>query len=179
MSKKKVLFLMLTIASTTLFTNSLLILPIFAHVSSEVPVFQKGMSYLQHNYAFDSPESEESLCRMAETNTEYVAINVFYYVDNVSSTEIKRPEWWPTNESVKNAIEKVINYTHNFGMKVMLKPMVDPIDVYNHSRVEINGTEEWFGNYTIFINFFAELAEENEVELFCVGCELSGTQENA
>jgi len=42
-------------------------------------------------------------------------------------------------------------------------------------RGEIQPSDEWFESYSNFINFFAEFAEQNDVELFCVGCEYKET----
>lgn len=42
-------------------------------------------------------------------------------------------------------------------------------------RGEIKPSDEWFESYSGFLNFFAELAEQNGVEMFCVGCEYKET----
>ena len=47
------------------------------------PVFQKGMSYRHYPYPYDSSSSNESLERMAATNTEYVAITVWWLQKNI------------------------------------------------------------------------------------------------
>ncbi|NIR88095.1 hypothetical protein GWO13_11360 [Candidatus Bathyarchaeota archaeon] len=139
------------------------------------PDFQKGMSYRHFPYPYDSSYSNESLRRMAETNTEYVAITVWWLQENVSSTQIyAKPGWTATNKSLVIAIRKA----HELGMKVMLKPMVDPEDVYTHWRGEILGSPEWFESYKAFVGSYARFAQENGVDLFCVGCEFKATEVN-
>ena len=147
-------------------------------VSSGKPVFQKGMSYSAWSSdAYNSPDSDESMILLTETNTEWVAICLSWYQSDTSSYDIHAdPERTPTTESVKHAISKA----HNLGLKVMLKPMVDPLkSEETHPwpvwRGEIQPSDEWFESYSSFINFFAEFAEQNDVDLFSVGCEFKET----
>lgn len=143
------------------------------------PVFQKGLSYTAYSPdEFSNPESDETLGRLAETNTEWVAICLSWIQSNTTSQDIHPDSVrTPTNESVRYAITKA----HSLGLKVMLKPMVDTLEeedvqgYYTVWRGEIEPSEEWFASYSRFINFFAGLAEENNVELFCVGCEFKAT----
>jgi len=139
------------------------------------PSFQKGMSYRHYPYPYDSSYSNESLQRMAETNTEYVAITVWWLQKNVSSSQIyAKLGWTATNRALAMAIRKA----HNLGIKVMLKPMVDPEDYFQHWRGEILGSQEWFENYKAFIGSYARFAQENDVDLFCVGCEFKSSEGN-
>jgi len=136
-------------------------------------VFQKGMSYRHYPFPYDSSYSNESLQRMAEANVEYVAVTVWWVQENVSSTQIyAKPSWTPTDRSLAIAVHKA----HELGMKVMLKPMIDPEDVYAHWRGEIRSSPEWFESYRAFIGSYARFAQENDVDLFCVGCEFQATE---
>jgi len=147
-------------------------------ISSEKPVFQKGMSYLARSSdAFSTSDSDKSLTLLRKTNTEWVAICFFWYQSNVSSYDIHAdPELTATNESVAHAIHRA----HDLGMKVMLKPMIDPLETEEVRpwpvwRGEILPSDEWFESYANFINYFAGFAEQHDVDLFCVGCELKET----
>lgn len=145
----------------------------FSSPTSFELVFQRGMSYRHYPFPYDSHHSNESLLHMAETNTEYVAITVWWLQKNITSTQIyAKSGWTATNESLAMVIQKA----HELGMKVMLKPMVDPEDVYTHWRGEIPPTTEWFKSYRTFISAYAQFAEENSVDLFCVGCEFKATE---
>jgi len=140
------------------------------------PVFQKGMSYRHYPYPYDSLFSNESLKRLAETDTEYLAITVWWLQENISATQIcRKPSWTAADTALATAIAKA----HELGMKVMLKPMVDPEDVYTHWRGEIPPSQEWFANYTSFIISYAKFAQKNNVDLFCVGCEFKATERDA
>jgi O-glycosyl hydrolase len=138
--------------------------------SSFTPVFQKGMSYTSWSAdAYGTSASNQSLFNMRQTNTEWVAIMPWWFQDTIYSTTIypKSGSGWtsPTDSSIIKAISRA----HELGMKVMLKPMVDPLD--GHWRGEIPPSTAWFQSYADFINHYAQLAEQNGVELFCVGCE--------
>jgi hypothetical protein len=152
-----------------------------AEVSNGTPVFQRGMSYSAWSGdAFSSHESDESLKLLTETNTEWIAINFAWAQTNTTSHDIHiDPERTATTASVEHAITTA----HSLGLKVMLKPMVDTLEEEKTQgyptvwRGMIRPSEEWFESYSNFINSFAELAEQNDVELFSVGCELKATTE--
>ncbi len=150
-----------------------------ASVSYDAPVFQKGMCYSAWSPdAFGSPESDESMALLAETNTEWISLCLSWVQSNTTSHDINPdPSHTPTLDSVEHAIKEA----HSLGLKVMLKPMVDTMEeekTQGYSTVwrgEIQPSDEWFASYSNFINFFAEFAEENDVELFSVGCEFKAT----
>jgi len=150
-----------------------------ASVSYEIPVYQKGMCFSSWSGdAFSSSESDEALVLLAETNTEWVSICFAWAQSNTTSYDIRiDPNRTATTDSVKHAITEA----HSLGFKVMLKPMVDVLEeekIQGYPTVwrgEIQPSDEWFESYSNFINFFAEFAEENDVELFSVGCEFKAT----
>ena len=149
-----------------------------AVVSYEIPVYQKGLSFSAwSNDVFSSSESDESLSLLTETSTEWIALCFSWIQSNTTSHDIHlSSSGTPTPESIKHAITTA----HNLGLKVMLKPMVEAVEreeirSYPVWRGEIQPSTEWFESYSTFINFFAEFAEQNDVELFSVGCEYKKT----
>lgn len=139
------------------------------------PVFQRGMTYVTwSSEGFASIKSDESVKSMAECGVEFVAIVVTWYQEVFNSTDIMRTGRTPSDSSLRHAVRKA----HAHGMKVMLKPHIDLIRDEGNYRADIGfGSEkkweEWFENYSKFINFYARLAEEEGVELLCIGTELS------
>jgi len=149
-----------------------------AELPDAEPVFQRGISYSAwSNDDFSSSESDESLSLLTETSTEWIALCFSWIQSNTTSHDIHlSSSGTPTPESLKHAITTA----HNLGLKVMLKPMVEAIEreeilPYPVWRGEIQPSNEWFESYSTFINFFAEFAEQNDVELFSVGCEYKAT----
>ncbi|MFA5365854.1 MAG: hypothetical protein WC325_11795, partial [Candidatus Bathyarchaeia archaeon] len=146
--------------------------------STFVPTFQKGLSYSAWNSnAFSTAESDESLRLLTQTNTEWIALCFSWVQSSTTSSDIHLdPTGSPTIASLRHAITAA----HNLGLKVMLKPMVEPITrednlPYPVWRGEIQPSAAWFESYRVFINYFAEFAQENGVEMFCVGCEYKQT----
>jgi len=118
----------------------------------------------------DLPSSDESLFRMSQLNVEYVGLNIWWFQDNATSTRIYArpgPGWsTQTNSSIIHAINRI----HELGMKVMLRPIVELVDISpTNWRGLIPATPEWFESYANFINFFAEFAEEHGADIFMVG----------
>jgi hypothetical protein len=150
-----------------------------AEVKDYQPVFQKGLSYSSWSPdAFDTAESDESLSLLTETNTEWVAICFAWAQSNITSSDIK-PD--PNRTATVESVRRAITTAHRLGLKVMLKPMVDTLQVEETQgystvwRGKILPSQEWFESYQSFINYFAEFAEQNGVEMFCVGCEFAAT----
>jgi len=145
---------------------------------ADYPEFQKGMTYVSwwHNQ-YSSVESNQSLQELSETNTERISLLTTQYVDSLNQTDIHSiKDKTPTDNSLVDAI----NNSRDFGMEVMLKPHIDV--GYNSKpwRGYITFSNEddwkdWFDEYKGFIKHYAQFAEANDVNLFCIGTELKGT----
>jgi ligand-binding sensor domain-containing protein len=147
----------------------------------EVPDdFQKGMNYTAWaREQFSTLESNHALANLADTGANWVAIVVFGYQETYASTVVTRdPFRTPSDEGLTRAVATA----HNLGLKVMLKPQVDLRHDPDRWRGNIGESftdeaqwQAWFQSYRAFINHYADLAQENGVEQFCVGTELVGT----
>ncbi|MBL7158145.1 MAG: hypothetical protein ISS91_01380 [Candidatus Omnitrophica bacterium] len=135
----------------------------------------KGMCYATWTEdSFSNKRSDESLKSMAESGVKNVAIVVTRYQEEFDSPLIKKTERTPTDASLRNAIRKA----HKNGMEVMLKPHVDLEAQAGTWRADINFATDkdwgkWFKSYTKYVTRYAKIAEEEKVEFFCVGTELS------
>ena len=78
-----------------------------------------------------------------------------------------------------------ISRAHGRGIKVCLKPVINCADgmwraMINFPDEDMVGNDkywgQWFESYTAFICHYAEMAEDNGCEMFCIGCEMSGTE---
>lgn len=141
----------------------------------QYPMFHKGMSYATWNKdSFSKPNSDESLKSMADNGITCVAIIPTWYQEESTSTKMSPADKTPSDSSVKHAIQKV----HEYGMSVMLKPHIDLTDQPDSNRSDIGFQKEedwsaWFKNYEKFITHYADMAQKENVEFFCVGTELS------
>lgn len=138
--------------------------------------FQKGMCYVTWSKdKYSSKESDESMKALAKTGTKWIAIVPTWYQDKCYTTNI-----FPTEKSHSDSsIIHIINTAHSLGMKVMLKPHLDLIDLSSGSwRGEIACISEpdwkaWFESYRDFILHYGRIAQENKVEMLCIGTELT------
>jgi len=105
----------------------------------------------------------------------WVAIAFDCYQDTIRSAVIRCDT--PGTPSMAN-LAQVIQYAHNLGLRVMLKPHLVLTNDPGHWRGEIGlGADEalwedWFASYTQMIVGHASLAEEYDVDYFVVGTEL-------
>ncbi|MCH8216068.1 MAG: hypothetical protein IH892_04775 [Planctomycetes bacterium] len=136
------------------------------------PIEMKGVSYTAWQpTAMLSEDSNRSLAKAREDGCDWIALCVWWFQNNVSSTAIE-PDYTRFSATPESAVH-AINQCHEQGMKVMLKPMVDCRD--GDWRGNIDPSDAWFSAYQEFIAFWAQIAEEHEVELFCIGTELKKT----
>ena len=142
----------------------------------EIPVFQKGMCYATWDNSFGGSESERSIKELKDHGVEYVQIVITLYQDRRDTTEI----FYTNKTSTDRDVIQTIKDAHEAGLKVMLKPHIDIIDTEkeNYWRGDIGfydpaSWDEWFANYQKMILNYAKLAEENNVEILCVGTELT------
>jgi hypothetical protein len=146
----------------------LFMLTISIHASSSCHI--RGVNYTGWNqYAYSIDESYQSLDNIKNIGCDWVAINFFYFQDTINSSVIEL-DYTPPEYSVEpNSVVDAIQYCHSIGLKVMLKPMVDCKD--GNWRGKIIPTQAWFDAYRAILNEWADIAEANNVELFCLGCE--------
>lgn len=140
------------------------------------PSFQKGISYVtweKERYA--SGYSDKSLEMLARTGAEWVAIVPTWYQEKFDSKQIFPTERTPSDKSLIH----VINKAHQLGLKVMFKPHIDLLDQSGglwRSDIGFQAQADWqawFSEYAKFILHYAKLAQEANVELFCIGTEFS------
>ncbi|MBN1526320.1 MAG: hypothetical protein JW919_01885 [Candidatus Omnitrophica bacterium] len=142
---------------------------------AEYPVFHKGMCYTTWNKdSFGNKNSDDSLRSMADVGANCVAIVVTWYQDDFNSDAIKPTDRTPSDKSLRHAIRQA----HKLGMAVMLKPHVDLENQQDSWRADIgfqsdDQWEKWFANYAKYVARYAQLAEAEGVEFFCVGTELT------
>lgn len=79
----------------------------------------------------------------------------------------------------------VINRTRAKGIKVCLKPVINCTDGMWRAYINFPDSDmlekdrywdKWFESYSAFLCHYAELAADTGCEMFCIGCEMSGTE---
>jgi hypothetical protein len=96
--------------------------------------------------------------------------NVSPLFTNFSSDHV----WWGESDE---GISKTTELARKAGIKTLLKPHIWvgkgwPGDIEMKSDT---AWQKWFSNYEKFIVHYAQLAEKNKIEIFCIGTELHKT----
>lgn len=161
--------------------NTLLIaslsIPVSSACAEQKEVFHKGVCFTTWTRdKFSSTGAVQALEMFRGFGAGHVQINVTEYQARYDSFNIRSTEHTPRKSSVKKAIRAA----HKISLKVMLKPHIDVLNTGggNYFRQDIGFQDEkswkkWFKSYEKFIIFYAKLAEKENVEMFCVGTELS------
>lgn len=146
-----------------------------AAMSQAAPLFQ-GMCLTSWNSAsLTSPLCLQSIQRMAQDGVDTVSLNIWEFQDNLYTTTIgPRFDMYSSDEaSVRYAIRSIKAQ----GQRVLLKPNLDPAD--GQWRAYIPATDAWFEAYRSFILRYADIAQQEGVEVLCIGAEFSATQSSA
>lgn len=146
-------------------------------------MFCKGFTYGfdGHRGDYQTPEAAASMERLAALGGDWTALAFVVNQDTFYSTQI-RPDfrYTVTDKDVATAANKM----HELGLKVCMKPIVNcsdstwraNISFPEHDYGKIDYWKEWFESYTAFLCHYAEIAEDTGCEMFCVGCEMLGTE---
>lgn len=149
---------------------------------SQYPVLwtDKGAALTAYwNNTYQLRCTRQSLDRLTARQVNSVEVLVTWYQDTLDSNTVYRdPDRSPTDWSVRQAIR----YAHGKGLRVLLKPHVDPqptsgvaapAGALHPRRVNPSDPTAWFASYKAYLLRFAQLAQEEGVECFSVGCELN------
>jgi len=169
--KKTVSGIMLTLLLMGMF-GIILSIP---EVASPILPLMKGMTINAWSAeAYNSSDFDQSITNLANIKANWVTFTVFWFMEHSYDTEIhRRPDLYTASDSsLVHAIQKA----HELNMKVALKPMVDVVDGTWRGQIQPTSWTLWFQNYRNFINYYADLAQANNVQLFEVGTELRSSQ---
>ena len=149
-------------------------------------MFIKGFTYGYDARRGDyrTPEAELSIRRLAALGGDWAALAFVITQDTFASTVI-RPDYrfTVTDRDVVTAVERL----HAQGLKVCMKPIVNCADGVWRAHIAFPDREwgdkdywkEWFSSYRGLLRHYAEIAEETGCEMFCIGCEMLGSERQA
>lgn len=144
----------------------------------------KGFTYGWDGKANDyrSKEAVDSLTKLSQTGCNWVCIAFSVMQEKFSSTEM----YFDYANTVKDRdIEFIVKKAHEMGKKVCLKPVVNCKDGVWRAYIAFPDEDlsehetywnKWFKSYTAFMCHYAEMAEYLNCEMFCIGCEMIGTE---
>ena len=148
--------------------------------------FINGMTqgFLAPRGYFKTAEAATQTETMAALGINFTALVVNQFQETFGSTRI-----FPDNARTvsDDELRLQIDRLHKHGIRVMLKPMLEPLDSLwrGHIRhasgniladVVTDNAALWFASYREFLRRYAEIATETGCEMFCIGCELDGME---
>ncbi len=148
--------------------------------SIQIPGHEKhrGVCWVGSPYEIDSI----SILDLVNNNVNWISQTPFAWQRGFNSPEIghrigQDDGWW--GETDKGLI-KTTRLAKKYGIQTILKPHVWLRDDQGKWRGEIEMDSEvdwqkWFENYSKIILHYAKLAEEEDIELLCIGTELHKT----
>lgn len=148
--------------------------------------FVKGFTYgfCAERGDYRKPEALDSMIKLKNTTaSEWIALSFWTWQDHFYSTDIHYDYGFTVTD---RDIEAAVRNAHDMGLRVCLKPVVNLKDGAWRARVDFPEIEslddrdsywnKWFKSYTDFMCHYAELAEELQCEMLCIGCEMVGTE---
>lgn len=143
--------------------------------------FMQGVVYTSWlSGEYSDPQSDATLSqRIRPLGVNWVSLLVTCYQDTAESVVIQCENngLTPTDSDLTHTMQ----YIHDLGLKVMLKPHIDLNNDPLRWRGEIGfGDNEeawqaWFEQYTQFIIHYAGLAQKEKADYLVIGTELKGT----
>lgn len=172
---------------SALIAGALLATGLTPEIGSEFrPRFQRGVVF-SHNHSekggYGTELAARSLVELKTHGVDSVMIVPLGYSFNLQDPRI----FGYTGEDLTmtpDHVRQMIRSAHETGLAVTLAPQIW-IGMYGargdwRGEIQMKADEdweEWFSNYTEFIRFWARMARDEGVELFCVGSEMRNSTE--
>jgi len=106
---------------------------------------------------------------LAATGAGWMGLLATWYMETRTSSAIA-PNASSSNDD--DVVRKAIDEAHALGLKVMLKPHVDVRDGTWRAQITPADAAAWFESYAAFVDHYAAIAAEKDVEMLCIGTEL-------
>lgn len=124
-----------------------------------------------------SPEKlqQDQVTHLQKTNANYVAVMPMGFVRSLKHPEISYDNSRQWFGETKAGIQQYIALLHKNNLNVMLKPQLWIWHGEYTGNLKMTNEKDWKDfeeAYREFILGFAEIAQKNKVELFCIGTEL-------
>jgi hypothetical protein len=147
-----------------------------ATVKESKAQFQKGMTFIAWTEdGYSNANAVLAMEQLVALGVEWACVIPTQYQQRYNSPQIFPVKGKSaSDESLASAIRKL----HNLKIKIMLKPHLDLVESAGKWRGDIGFSDpdewqKWFESYTAFILHYATIAAQENVEIFCIGTELS------
>ena len=142
--------------------------------------FQKGVALGLFEVGQSLQSYQAELVEIRKLGANSVSLPVYRFQEDVYAAEIRPYKTDGFDQDLYDEqIRTTIAEAHRFDLSVLLMPIVQ---LERMDQGQWRGTlqpeswELWFESYKTFVLHYAFLAEEMDVEVFCVGSELASTE---
>lgn len=153
----------------------LMVIPVFIGCpkipSKPLPLKISGVSYV----ASGDPTSQEHVDAVVKVNANFAAVMPFGFIRDLATPTIQHntdKQWFG---ETKAGAKQYIELLHQNGIWVMIKPQIWIWRGEFTGYLKMSNEEDWKqleDSYRLFILTYAELAQEVNAEMFCIGTEL-------
>ncbi|MEL6813132.1 MAG: hypothetical protein AAFP76_17565 [Bacteroidota bacterium] len=119
-------------------------------------------------------ENKQAISDLLNSNIEWVAVIPFFYQKDEQTNAINMRDSYDRWSRQDSTFIKSIAQLHDKGLRVHLKPHLWMNSGWR-SNINLDSQTDWnnwFESYRTNILHYARMAEETQVELFCIGTEL-------
>ncbi|MCH2231522.1 MAG: glycoside hydrolase [Crocinitomicaceae bacterium] len=131
-----------------------------------------GLSFVSINKLV----AQEDIDPMKSVNANWVSVIPFSFIPAKDNPNLRYNSDWQWIGERLDGSQKYIQQMHKAGLKVMLKPQIWVGRGVFTGFIEMNNEDDWLvfeEKYQEFILEFAKMAEEEQVEMICLGTELN------
>ena len=119
----------------------------------------------------------ETFKALIENNVNYISLIPYAFVNlnDVSVSYNHNRQWWGETTA---GITEMIKKSHNYQLKIMLKPHLWIKNGLYTGNLDFSTEKEWKkweDDYEKYILDFAQLAQQEKIEVFCFGTELGNS----
>ncbi|BBY19363.1 glycoside hydrolase family 113 [Mycolicibacterium litorale] len=123
---------------------------------------------------YSTTDTAKAMQAITSVGANWVQVVPTWYQATRTSSDLEPNESTVTDDDLRH----VIGLARVRGLKVLLKPHVDPMDGTHRTRIEPSDPDAWFRSYQRFITHYADIGRELGVEEFAVGTELRSLSGN-
>lgn len=123
----------------------------------------------------DKPILLENVSPIKKINANYVALNPFAFMMGLESTKItfnSKHQWYG---ETSDGIKQYAKMFRDNDIKIMLKPQIWLMNGKYTGHIRMKSEKDWLAFekcYSDFILYYANIAQEINADIFCVGVEL-------
>ena len=136
--------------------------------------YMKGITILEWDAdVLNDDELRTTLVEASNIGSNWISLSILLIQTSENSSDV---QFWNNNATDIMidfvSISKFIYYAQSLKFKIMLKPMVHTKNAPFSIHINPINITEWFINYQNILLLYATLAQNLNVELLSIGCEL-------